>query len=118
MNTIQCRGGVDPRRSFLLCILAVILLQAEAFNTNRHFTPSMPMVTIPSRVSQTKYLNIQSRSSSLLPAKNDVCVDVVSTFQNFFIDLNEILHLLITKQTFSVHYSLQRIQMKIGQEQD
>ena len=102
MNTIQCRG-VDPRRSFLLCILAVILLQAEAFNTNRHFTPSMPMVTIPSRVSQTKYLNIQSRSSSLLPAKNDVCVDAVSTFQNFFIDQKRDSPSSHNKQTFSVH---------------
>lgn len=124
MSSQRQSRAVEARRSVFLCciiLVAVAILPAEAFSGNRQFRHVTPLVTIPSRLPQTKYLNIQSKSSSLLRAnKNDVCVDVVS-----FFFLHKVFQPIVRFSGFScrIYYfyfvfcRLLRTLMKIGQSE-
>jgi hypothetical protein len=71
-------------RSISFCFLAVLVLQSEAFNANRPTLRSVVPLDQPSRSPLTSYRNVQNRPVTLLRAKNDFCVDVVSFARDNF----------------------------------
>lgn len=65
-------------RSISFCFLAVLVLQSEAFNANRPTLRPVVPLDQSSRTPLTSYRNVKNSPVTLLRAKNDICVDVVS----------------------------------------